>query len=340
MTKLLVLLLVFCLQAQKTTTVVKEYTPRELEVTPWPDTTTTIATTSMTKVDLFQEREIEHDQETDYMENYESTSNEFIQTGLSASDLEKLKDIQIRIASSDSNKPELNVTDYDYFNEIEFAECRNFTSGDDNVSHFPHRTEIGLQFALNMMTLASWLIVIIVYARQGERHEPRQKLITGIILAASSFYLIASLFAVTSAQIGLFSSSHRYTEYDESCLAYLFGSGFSTMKNVCGWMKIIGQGSVLVFVVLFVIELTNPVSSILRMSMVTVFALLLDCEGKDVEERDRRSLQGTEPDSGQCRPGTSKTTFSYFGRCSHCSGNHHQHRNVFYINRTQLASRS
>jgi len=192
----------------------------------------------MSNIDLFGEVEIDHDQEIDYMEHYESTSNEFTRTGHSPSDLDKLNDIKLKRAPSNANIPELNVTDDNAIEELH--ECRNWTAGDDDhVSHFPHRIEIGLQFALNMVTLASWLIVIIVYAKQGDRHETRQKVITGIILAASSVYLIASLFAVTSAQIGLLSYPHRYTVYDEQCLAYLFGGGFGTMKNVCGWMKII-----------------------------------------------------------------------------------------------------
>ena len=83
-----------------------------------------------------------------------------------------------------------------------------------------------------------------VYAKQGARHDNEQKIVTGMVLASSSIYLITSLFAVTSAQIGLFSSEFDYTHYTEQCLAHLFGNekSFQIMKNICGWMMIIGMG--------------------------------------------------------------------------------------------------
>ena len=81
-----------------------------------------------------------------------------------------------------------------------------------------------------------------VYAKQGARHDNEQKIVTGMILASSSIYLITSLFAVTSAQIGLISSEFDYTHYSEECLAHMFGNeeSFKIMKSVCGWMMIIG----------------------------------------------------------------------------------------------------
>ena len=81
-----------------------------------------------------------------------------------------------------------------------------------------------------------------VYAKQGARHDNEQKIVTGMILASSSIYLITSLFAVTSAQIGLISSEFDYTHYSEECLARMFGNeeSFKIMKSVCGWMMIIG----------------------------------------------------------------------------------------------------
>jgi len=153
MTTKLLVLLVFCTHAQ--TTVV--YTPRELEVTQWPTTVTTTWPTTVNS-DLSG---VKYDQEIDYMGDYEATATEFIQSA-SASDLAKLKEIKIRMApGANSTKTELNVTDSSDIEELH--KCRNWTAdnGDYYVSHFPHRIEIGLQFTLNMVTLVSWLIVII-----------------------------------------------------------------------------------------------------------------------------------------------------------------------------------
>ena len=73
-----------------------------------------------------------------------------------------------------------------------------------------------------------------VYAKQGARHDNEQKIVTGMILASSSIYLITSLFAVTSAQIGLISSEFDYTHYSEEFLAHMFGNeeSFEIMKSV------------------------------------------------------------------------------------------------------------
>ena len=77
-------------------------------------------------------------------DDYEQTAHEFIVVLKSA-------------GTNPDNKIDGSKTD-DVNDEIETHFCRNSSDGG---SHFPHKAEIGVHFGLNMLTLVSWLVVII-----------------------------------------------------------------------------------------------------------------------------------------------------------------------------------